>query len=50
MDKKILTKEVLKVIAVGGIVIGSAVLPTLPMAAAAVVKIWKNVNKNYKIL
>lgn len=44
-DRKILTKEVLKIIAVGGIIIGSALIPTLPMAAGAVVKAWKNVNK-----
>src|SRR3989338_8443910 len=44
-NKKIITREVLKVIAVGGILIGSAVMPTLPMAVSAVIKIWKNVNK-----
>lgn len=44
-DKKILTREVLKIIAVSGILIGSAFIPTLPMAAGAVVKAWKNINK-----
>lgn len=44
-DKKILTREVLKVIAVSGILIGSIAIPTLPMAVGAVIKIWKNVNK-----
>lgn len=44
-NRKILTKEVLKVIAISGIIIGSALIPTLPMAAGAVVKTWKNVNK-----
>lgn len=44
-DKKIITREVLKVIAVGGILLGSAVIPTLPMAAGAAIKIWKNVNR-----
>lgn len=44
-DKKILTREVLKVIAVSGILIGSAFLPALPMAAGAVVKAWKDINK-----
>ncbi|MDD5147626.1 MAG: CRISPR-associated endonuclease Cas2 [Candidatus Daviesbacteria bacterium] len=44
-DKKILTREVLKVIAVSGILIGSAFIPTLPMAARAVVKAWKGINK-----
>lgn len=44
-DKKLITKEVLKVIAVGAILIGSLAIPTLPIAAGAVVKIWKKVNK-----
>lgn len=44
-DKKILTREVLKVIAVSGVLIGSAFIPTLPMAAGAVIKAWKNINK-----
>lgn len=44
-DSKIYTKEVLKFIAVGGILLGSAVIPTLPMAVSAVIKIWKNANK-----
>lgn len=44
-DKKIITREVLKVIAVSGILIGSAFIPTLPMAAGAVIKAWKNINK-----
>lgn len=35
----------MKVIAVSGILIGSAFIPTLPMAAGAVVKAWKNINK-----
>lgn len=44
-DKKILTKDVLKVIAVSGILIGSVALPTLPMAVGVAIKIWKNINK-----
>lgn len=44
-ERKIFTKEVLKVIAVGGILLGSVAIPTLPMAAGAAIKIWKNVNK-----
>lgn len=44
-DRKILTREVLKVIAVSGILIGSAFIPTLPMAAGAAVKAWKYINK-----
>lgn len=43
--KKILTREVLKVIATSGLLIGSAFLPTLPMAAGAVIKAWKDINK-----
>lgn len=44
-ERKIYTKEVLKVIAVGGILLGSLAIPTLPMAVGAAIKIWKNVNK-----
>lgn len=44
-DKKIITREVLKVIAASGILLGSALIPTLPMAAGAVIKAWKNINK-----
>lgn len=44
-NKKIITREVLKVIAAGGILIGSAAMPTLPMAVGAAIKIWKDVNK-----
>lgn len=44
-NKKIITKEVLKIIGAGSILIGSVALPTLPLAATAVIKIWKDVNK-----
>ena len=44
-DKKILTREVLKVIAIGGILLGSVAIPTLPVALGAAIKIWKNVNR-----
>lgn len=44
-EKKILTREVLKVIAVTGILVGSAFIPTLPMAAGKAIKIWKDINK-----
>lgn len=44
-DRKIYTKEVLKVVALGGILLGTVAIPTLPMAAAAVIKAWKAVNK-----
>lgn len=44
-NRKIFTKEVLKVIAIGGILLGSVAVPTLPMAVGAAIKIWKKVNK-----
>src|SRR3989344_5663149 len=44
MDK-VTTKDVLKVIAVSGVVIGSFVIPALPIAAASAFKIWKNFNR-----
>ena len=44
-DKKLITKGVLQAIAVGGILLGSVAIPTLPLAAAGAVKIWKEINK-----
>lgn len=44
-DKKIVTLEVLKVVGVGGILVGSVALPALPLAISAAIKIWKDVNK-----
>lgn len=44
-NKRVLTRDVLKVIAVGGLLIGSAFAPALPMAAGVVVKAWKDINK-----
>ena len=44
-DTKISTKDVLKIAAVGGVVIASVVMPGLPMAISASVKAWNNVNK-----
>lgn len=44
-NKKLITKGVLQVIAAGGIIIGSAAIPTLPMAAAGAIKIWKEIKK-----
>lgn len=44
-DRKIYTREVLKVIAVSGIVLGTIAIPTLPMAVSTVIKAWKNINK-----
>lgn len=42
---KISTEDVLKVIGVGGIVLASAVIPSLPVAMVTVYKAWKDVNK-----
>lgn len=42
---KIRTIDVLKLFAAGGIVIGAALVPSLPMALVGAIKIWKDVNK-----
>lgn len=42
---KISTKHVLTIIGLSGIIIGSLVIPSLPIALGAAVKAWKNVNK-----
>src|SRR3989344_5504856 len=42
---KIRTIDVLKLFAAGGIVIGAALVPSLPMALVGAVKIWKDVNR-----
>src|SRR3989344_1682872 len=43
--KKIKTLDVLKVLAAGSVIIGTAVLPALPMVLVSAVKLWKDVNK-----
>lgn len=43
--KKIRTLDVLKVLAVGGVIVGTAVLPSLPMVLVGAVKLWKDANK-----
>lgn len=46
MDEgKITTKDVLKVMAVTGMVVASVALPNLPIALGAAYKQWKNINK-----
>lgn len=45
-ERKISTEDVLKVIAAGGIVIASAMIPSLPVAIMSVYKVWKDVNKS----
>ena len=42
---KILTRDVLGVIGLAGVVIASAALPVLPLALAGAVKVWKDVNR-----
>ncbi|MBI2595471.1 CRISPR-associated endonuclease Cas2 [Candidatus Daviesbacteria bacterium] len=44
-QEKISTKDILQVIAVGGIVAATAVIPALPMALAGAYKIFKSINK-----
>lgn len=43
--RKITTKDVLKVIAAGGIVVGTAAVPSLPIILVGAVKVWRDVNK-----
>ena len=42
---KIRTIDVLKLFAAGGIIIGGALVPSLPMALVGAIKIWKDVNR-----
>ena len=44
--RKIDTKEVLQLIAVGGITVSTLLIPSLPMALISVYKQWKKVNKS----
>lgn len=44
-DVKIITKDVLKVIAVGGLVISAGVFPALPVALGILHKEWKNAKR-----
>lgn len=43
--KKIKTLDVLKVLAAGSVIVGTVVLPVLPMILVGAVKLWKDVNK-----
>lgn len=43
--KKIKTLDVLKVLAAGGVIVGTAVLPSLPMVLVGAVRLWKDVNR-----
>jgi phenylacetic acid degradation operon negative regulatory protein len=43
-EPKIKTQEVLQVLAVGAIVISTAFIPSIPIAAAALIKEWKKYN------
>lgn len=42
---KITTRDALKVIAAGGIIVASAVVPPLPMILVQGIKVWKEVNR-----
>lgn len=44
-EKKILTKDVLAVIAAGGLVAASIAIPALPMALGVAYKAWKDINR-----
>lgn len=44
-EGKITTKDVLKVLAVAGIVVSSLAIPSLSMALGMAYKQWKNINK-----
>lgn len=41
----ITTKDILKIIAVSGVVVSSMIIPTTPMAVGAIYKAWKNYNR-----
>ena len=43
--KKIKTLDVLKVLAAGSVIVGTVVIPVLPMILVGAVKLWKDVNK-----
>ena len=42
---KISTQDILKILALTGLVVASGVIPTLPLAAHGVVKVWKNITR-----
>lgn len=44
-ESKVTTKEVLKIIAISGIVLASLAVPNLPLTVGSAIKIWKNLNK-----
>lgn len=44
--KKIKTRDVLKVLAVGGVIVGSAIMPSLPMILVKTYKVWKEVSSS----
>src|SRR3989344_7482344 len=44
-EEKVTTKDVLKIIAVSGIVTASMIIPTIPIAAGAVYKAWRKFNR-----
>lgn len=44
-EGKLTTKDVLKILAVGGIVVASLAVPNLPIAAGAIYKQWRSFNR-----
>lgn len=44
-DKKITTRDVLKVVAAGGLLVAAAAMPNLPIALGAALKVWKDINR-----
>lgn len=42
---KIKTLDVLKAVAAGGIIVGTVVIPSLPMILVGAIKLWKDVNR-----
>lgn len=44
-DKKITTRDVLKIVAAGGLLVAAAAIPSLPIALGAGLKAWKDINR-----
>lgn len=43
-NQKILTRDVLKIIGISGIILGTIAIPSLPAAITATIKIWNKIN------
>lgn len=44
-NSKLITQDVLKLLGISTIIIGTTVIPSLPAAVAGAVKIWRNINR-----